>query len=560
MSPEVRSELLRLLSALCDSELGDAQHARLGELLEADPECRRQYLEYLDLHARLLTHPHHPASQTPSPSERPTLAEEQLRPMPAPVSSTARTGRPRRFPELLRYALVSVATLAASLLAQVYWWHPRTPEVAVAPAPAPPQYVATLMQAADCLWEDWTDARRVGARLPPGELRLRRGLARIHFDSGPDLIVEGPAILRIDSGTEATVLRGKVVFKGDEVGTPFGLHTPSSSLLDIGTEYAVAVGVQGDEEVHVFDGEVQRTPAGAPEAEAELLKAGEARRYAGAPAAPGQPTALDPARFVRQLSGPAQPPADPLAGLLAYEGFDYRDPRALPEGTADGGRGWAGPWTPGFARPLRDGDRSRLALNVREGLTRPGAKLLPAGGSFDYTGFAKYWRRLATPVRLDTEGVYFLSYLFRHQGPPADAVNALAVLLRTDDEIVHKKDEPWTRLNVGVGGASNELFTSLQRAGARAGLPLSGRDTYLLVAKVVASGPNPDQVFLRVYGPDEPVGREEPRYWSLIGPPISSDLVFDWLEVHVNSKTRQTIDEVRLGTTWSSVTAPWVGD
>jgi hypothetical protein len=34
--------------------------------------------------------------------------------------------------------------------------------------------------------------------------------------------------------------------------------------------------------------------------------------------------------------------------------------------------------------------------------------------------------------------------------------------------------------------------------------------------------------------------------------------VFDWLEVHINSKTRQTIDEIRLGTTWSSVTAPWV--
>jgi hypothetical protein len=43
----------------------------------------------------------------------------------------------------------------------------------------------------------------------------------------------------------------------------------------------------------------------------------------------------------------------------------------------------------------------------------------------------------------------------------------------------------------------------------------------------------------------------------VVGPAFESDLVFDWLEVHINSKTRQTIDEVRLGTTWSSVAAPW---
>ena len=53
--------------------------------------------------------------------------------------------------------------------------------------------------------------------------------------------------------------RGKVVFRSDESAPPFDLHTPNSTLVDFGTEYAVAVGPQG-EEVHVFDGEVRRTP------------------------------------------------------------------------------------------------------------------------------------------------------------------------------------------------------------------------------------------------------------------------------------------------------------
>jgi hypothetical protein len=103
----------------------------------------------------------------------------------------------------------------------------------------------------------------------------------------------------------------------------------------------------------------------------------------------------------------------------------------------------------------------------------------------------------------------------------------------------------------------NQLFTHLGGVGSRTPLPLSYGQTYLLVAKIVAGRSRPAQVSLRVYGPEELIEPREPNSWSAVGPPFQNDLVFDWLEVHVNSKTRQTIDEIRLGTTWSSVTAPW---
>jgi hypothetical protein len=45
MTEEVRRELLRLLPALLDGRWSDARHARLEELLAADAECRRLYLE-----------------------------------------------------------------------------------------------------------------------------------------------------------------------------------------------------------------------------------------------------------------------------------------------------------------------------------------------------------------------------------------------------------------------------------------------------------------------------------------------------------------------------------
>jgi hypothetical protein len=413
-----------------------------------------------------------------------------------------------------------------------------------------------LTQATDCAWEDPSERWPVGSRLLPGPLQLRKGIARIQFDSGPELILEGPAVLRLDSTAAATVLRGKVVFKGDETGARFDLHTPASTLVDFGTEYAVVVGPEG-EEVHVFEGEVRRTPKTVEgRAETEQLTAGQARSYGRTAESPGRAVPLDQGRFARQLAEPLPPPPNPATGLLAYEGFEYRDPEALAAGRANGGLGWAGPWTPGFARPP-DGEPDRPVLNVHESLFRPGAAVPSVGGCFDYTGFTKFFRRLATPVRLDADGVYYLSFLFRRAGPSPDPTNAVAVLLWTTDDFQQQTEERSRRLNIGVGGV-NQLFTHLQGVNSRTPLPLAYGETYLLVAKIVASVANADQVFMRVYAPGEPIEQAEPGSWTVVGPPFRSDLVFDWLQLHINSKKRQTLDELRLGTTWSSVTAPWI--
>jgi hypothetical protein len=566
MSPELQHELLPLFSALCDGELTAAQQARLEELLEGDRACRRWYLNYLDMHAHLLVHPLYYGANTSDTREScPTNAAVSA-PLAAPVHAGSAavlatvSHRGWQVPQLIRYGLAVAATLAASLLIQAIWRPPQGDKKETAKAgpgaskPQQPVYVATLTQTPACVWEHANDPGPVGPRLGPGALRLVKGIARIRFDTGSDLVVEGPTMLQLDSSTEATVFRGKVVFHADETAPQFDLHTPSSTLVNAGGEYAVSVGIDG-EEVHVFDGEVQRLPkTGA--AKPELVSAGQARSYGLDADAPGQPKVLDATGFVRKLASPGQP-ADHAAGLLAYEGFDYPTADALRVGKANGGFGWTSRWMGGFARPLLEGDTNLLALNVKESLVRPGAAERSVGGCFDYIGFAKYHRRLATPVRLDADGVYYLSFLFRREGPPADPLNALAILLRTTEELQKGKEDSHKRLNIGVGGA-NQLFTHLEKVGSRTPLPLRFGETYLLVAKIVASSSGPSQVFMRVYGCDEPIELEESG-WTVTGPPLYSKLVFDWLEIHINSKTRQTIDEIRLGTTWSSVTGPWLG-
>jgi ferric-dicitrate binding protein FerR (iron transport regulator) len=542
VTPDNRPEYQQLLSALCDGQLTDAEWARLEQWLATSPECRRLYLEYVDVHARL-SQRHNSASSVEAPAP------------PQPARPVARFRRSR----LLTHAAVAAASIAATVLVQFAWLRGpdgRGDSARRAGDEKVTGYVATLTRASGCVWDRPGESFRAGARLLPGEVRLVRGLAQIHFDSGADLVVEGPATLRLATGRSATVVQGKVVFRADETTAPFDLHTPTSSLVDFGTEYAVLVSREG-EEVHVFEGEVERTPSpGAGRQPAQHLKAGEARRYEPAADSAGQPTPLDAPKFVRRAPEPGKPLADLAAGLLAYEGFDYRGAEFL-AGQANGGIGWDGPWVFAFARPADATNPDDRTPNFRIGLTRPAAAVPPVGGSFDFRGFTKAFRRLETPVRLDTDGVYYLSYLFRHHGPPADPTNAVAVLFWPDEDAHRQDGDPRRRLNVGVGGA-NQLFTHLGGVGSRTPLPLTYGETYLLVAKVVASAADPDQVFIRVYAPHEPVEREEPGSWSVVGPAFDSDLTFPWLQLHVNSQRQQTIDEIRLGTTWASVTAPWI--
>jgi ferric-dicitrate binding protein FerR (iron transport regulator) len=558
MSPEVVRELRHLLSGLCDGTLTEAQHARLEQLLDADAEHRRLYLQYLDVHARLLLHPVFGSAGSPLPEEEPFLAS-LAEPAPAPPSSATPSGggRRRRGGLAVRYALVAATSLAASLLIQFFWWRPGpgSPKWGEGPLTGS---VATLSQAADCAWDNMPQPPPAGARLMPGDLHLRKGVARIHFDAGAELLLEGPAELHLDSDAAAMLKSGKAVFRADETGTPFDLSTPSATL-DLGTEYAVAVDAEG-EEVHVIEGDVERLPHadGAPP---EYLKAGEARRCRRKPGFPSEPTRFEAARFVRRMPSPGLLPADLAAGLLAYEGFDYRDADALQAGKANGGAGWAGPWTVTVAPPPEKGDRSRLPLNITDSLSRPRPTVPPAGGRFEASGFAVYYRRLAVPLRMDTNGVYYISYLFRREGPPAHPMSTVALMLRPDEGPPAPGRGPaWpnlsNRLMIGVG-PSNQVFTHLGRHSARACMPLGSRTTYLLVAKLVAGGAAPKQVFVRVYGPGEPVTGDEPGSWTVVSPQFRSDLVFQWLGLHVNSMSREMVDEIRVGSTWASVAGPW---
>ncbi|HEY2411263.1 MAG TPA: FecR domain-containing protein [Pirellulaceae bacterium] len=549
-------ELLKLLARLCDERLDDAEAARLEALL-ADEEARRIYAEYMDVEARLLT----------LGSEAAARAEDVSQACEVRSRSSANASPVQRkwwSQSTLRYVAVAATSMAATVLAQ---WLIRAPAVrempqtAIAAQSAPKSYVATLTQTVDAQWGAATQAYHSGSRVLSGEFELRQGVARLAYDGGIELIVEGPARLRLESESSAEIISGKVVFRADDASAPFRLSTPTAVLIDLGTEYAVEV-AKDREEIHVFSGEVQRLAKSSVQpVVAEVLEAGEARVFVGSAERAGEAADMMPQKFVRQLPQQPQSPTHAMTGLLAYEGFDYAAATTLADDTASGGAGFVGPWGGGFARAPNERHDDRIALDVEHSLTRQSTPAASIGGSFEHIGFAKYFRRLATPIRLDADGVYYFSFLLRREGPPLDPLADVSIQLRETQELAGDQRDATIdlrkRLNFGVD-RTNELFTHLERIGRRMPLPLSYGETYLLVTKVAASGAYPDQAFLRIYGPQEPVDGQEPATWTAVGAPVQSDLVFDWLEIHINSHTRQAIDEIRIGTTWEAVTAAWV--
>ena len=527
-----REELLDLLDALASQSITPDEHRRLEQLLAEDLQCRQVYFDYMDVHVGL---------------HRWTLCDEEREPLHELWEQLAVTPQHNKRASWLsvraRYALVIAATLCISLVAQFFLVPARQSELGAA---VHTDYLATLRRAADCLWRPEDAALREGCRLLPDEIGLRRGVAEILFDSGTQLILEGPATLKIESLSAATLVRGKVVLETDETAEPFVLNTPSARLVNHASQCGALVEPWG-EEVHVFDGQVRREPKAvgkiAAQTPPEELAAGNARKYPRAAATNGKPIALATNQFVRQVPQRVAAPRDPTTNLLAYEGFDY------PTGTLSAGDfsdvGWAGPW--------RGQESMDAMLSVHESLVRPRSEEVSVGGSMDFAGVNVIQRLLAVPVRLDQDGVYYFSFLFRrYPGNPKSHGTFLMMFSNA------RQTAPQKRLALGVAQPGHVAFVNLEGGGVRIPLPLDYEKTYLMVGKIVAGRKTPDQVFLRIYRPDEPVTRREPASWSVVSRPVQSDLAIDTLTVHVNSDSRQAIDEIRLGTTWSSVTLAWV--
>lgn len=493
-----------LASRYLDGTATDAEVAELSTRLRTDAGARDEYLRLAAVHARLTADPG-------------LWVERQPEPRPA-----------RR---LWQGPLAAAAIVV--LMAALFWTREKAPAVPV----------ATLLRTEDAVWAG--DAPLEGGRLVTGPLRLRNGRAMLRLDGGAELLLHGEVDLRLDDGGSVTLLAGEVRAEVPEAAVGFTIHTPGGKVVDLGTEFIASVNRDGQTEVSVVKGEVE-VPDG--DGVVHRLTTGNAlaldRRGRTHPIAARAPEGgwQDWSQDGRDGS---------VSGRLqAHETFEY------PEGDHDpavlgGGTGWSGSWsllTGIGSKPPWSGTSSRMEVRGIEGRL---AWVSPPGKNFRQ-------RRIARPLDLSKDGVHYVSLAWFEEAlapeqrrPGFYPQRNLVIDLRGADETgpgrVGLRVDSLLRPVIESGAGQG--FTSRVRVGEN--------QRMLMIGKILSRRDGEDEVFLRVFNPDDPPGLFEPDSWDVSTRGLRLDAVLDRAVVLSMGAKPRRIEEIRIGNNWHDAVAGW---
>lgn len=233
------NELPEALRDLIDAYVGgtiDASGLRdLETALAADERVRHYFVRYLRLHTDLELE-----ARAREAGDRALQSIDDAERKTAPMS---------------RWPLWCVSTAAAVVLVAAGSWVIWS-VLSATPAHVPARdELAWLVNAQNCRWAE--NAAPEGNMQAGKVLRLERGLAEVRFQQGARIIMEGPASLQIISANSARLQRGKLSAKVPESAKGFQIITPKGKVVDLGTEFGMAVGEDGAADVYVFSGKVE---------------------------------------------------------------------------------------------------------------------------------------------------------------------------------------------------------------------------------------------------------------------------------------------------------------
>jgi len=541
-----------LIAAVCDGHATEAQQIRLSKLLREDAEARQQYLQYVDLHAAL------------AEEDLGLCAEEFVRPRAMSTISSKGDSVPafdKRRSSVAsasswRWLLVTTALVAILIFGSTWLFTESTRKVAGTlekPAPLKNHSVATMLLSEQCRWLA-TDLDE-GQRLSPGRIVLQIGTAVLRFDGGAELVMVGPAAIDLKTAARVQVDHGDVIVRAESGAEGFVVTTPTSQVIDLGTEFAVKVRQSGATEVHVLDGEVSYRGINTADELARILRAGEgvAIDENGNPRA----VAMDSPRFqefVNRIN-----PGTRADLLTVYEGFNY-SPGTLPLEKSDVGIGWNSSWRHASLPFLTasSNEKSQSDFKIVHGEIRvawpvPGGRLgmleLPPGP-------ATFARELQSPISLDRDDVTYFSLMVHLKGdggslPPKhdsrSQVDRLYLIFGAPDNLNQSHVTfgysngriPFVQL---AGGAKFDSPVEMPRAG-----------TSLWIGKIVSRRNGKDEVYLRVYSESDSLDYAEPTAWHIASHGTQLNGKLDRIILHTDGSHTRIIDELRIGPTWRSV-------
>lgn len=527
------ADLLNLIRDYVNGEISPERHRALQERLKADPHARTAFREFMDLEAGLRTW----AAESTAPS---ALAAE-----PEVVRiAERRGGRGQRRWSPAVIAVVAVAASIAFIVFPTRLRQPDSPQFQPAPPSAPSAvstvaFLGTVRQEGGCVWNG-AGALTPDGRFSSGGLLLASGIAALQFTSGTELVLEGPCELQIVRADAARLARGQLVVNVSELSDGFTLETPDATIIDEGTEYAVALD-HDSTEIHVFEGSVLWEPVGkTSEAKIERIEQGEARRYLRSGPSSGSRIPFGMRRFARKLE------ADVLAAsgadLLAYDGFENLAGHVR---RGRSGFGWAGGWESGFRGRGKIATITDAPGDTVFGMDRTGRRLLQLSSGDAIR------RTLASPLAMEPGSTYYISFLLRRAPGSRAQGRFFQITLSGDGQ--HRGRN--SRRDVAMGITSDGFpFVNSANEIARTAPPVEDAAVYFCVGKLLASVNQEVAMFLRVYQPGESIDLGEPTIWTTAGTAGPSESSLGQIRMAVGVEATYEVDELRIGTTWQSVT------
>jgi hypothetical protein len=226
-----------------------------------------------------------------------------------------------------RWAFAGAAA-AAAVLAVAIW--PNGDELAPNPdplqidvtqnngTPVGEAIIATLTRAADAVWAAGATALQPGDQLSVGDqVVLASGRAKVTFECGAEVVLEGPCDFEIQSQMLGLLKSGKLTADVPRRAFGFAILSPGVDFVDLGTSFGVNVDGDGRTELHVFEGEVLCSPStGAAGDETLPIHVRANRAMAFAAGADPDDIAIDEATFAQltALRRPAHIDERPFTG------------------------------------------------------------------------------------------------------------------------------------------------------------------------------------------------------------------------------------------------------
>ncbi|MFC1652106.1 FecR domain-containing protein [Planctomycetota bacterium] len=166
----------------------------------------------------------------------------------------------------------------------------------------PCKEAATLVDSMDAVWIKPSTPPAIGQRLRTGKsLQIEKGIVKLELDDGTRMIVEAPATFQLADTNQVTLHNGHFSAWVPERALGFTAMTPTSRIVDLGTEFGVEVRDDGTARTHMFDGKasIAATQQNRSGGQSSLLSRGQAKQtdFTGTMS----DIAFEGTRFVRQM-------------------------------------------------------------------------------------------------------------------------------------------------------------------------------------------------------------------------------------------------------------------